>query len=251
MPTSTRTALALTHVPFEDLGSLASILAERGFAVETAEATTPEFPRKKILDCDLLVVLGGPIGVYELQDYPFLKDEIDAIRTRLMAHKPTAGICLGAQLIATALGARVAPGKNGAEIGWSALHAPEKSAQTGTASAKNDLAACFAPLLTPDLNVLHWHGDTFEIPEGVMHLASSKQYPNQAFAVDNYAMALQFHVEVTTDGLERWYVGHTGELRAKGIDIPALRAAGKRNAPALEMAGRKFWNCWLDNAFGA
>lgn len=255
MPTSHLKALALTHVPFEDLGSLDAILRERGFAVTTVEATALEFPRQQILDADLLVVLGGPIGVYEIEDYPFLIHEIEALRTRLAARKPTAGICLGAQLIATALGAKVAPGQNGSEIGWSPLHAPEASQLSGEKTAildtKTPVSEAFVPLLADGLEVLHWHGDTFEIPDGALPLASSAQYPNQGYAVENYAVALQFHAEVTVAGLERWYVGHTAELRAKKIDIQALRAAGLRNAPKLEAAGKKFWNHWLDLVIGS
>jgi GMP synthase (glutamine-hydrolysing) len=250
-----RTALALTHVPFEDLDALDAILRERGFAVATVEATAPVFPRQQLLDADLVVVLGGPIGVYETADYPFLKDEIEAIAARLKARKPTVGICLGAQLIATALGARVAPGQNGSEIGWSALHAPQNipnpATKTANLDTKKPVLDAFAPLLADGLQVLHWHGDTFNIPTGAVPLASSEQYPNQAYAIENYVVALQFHAEVTAIGLERWYVGHTGELRSKSIDIPALRAAGLRNAPRLEAAGKQFWNAWLDLAFGA
>lgn len=255
MPTPTLKALALTHVPFEDLGSLDKILRARGFSLETVEATAPEFPRRQILDADLLVVLGGPIGVYETDDYPFLIHEIEALRTRLVARKPTVGICLGAQLIATALGAKVAPGQNGSEIGWSPLHAPASSQLSGEKTTildtKTPVLEAFAPLLADGLEVLHWHGDTFEIPDGALPLASSAQYPNQGYAVENYVVALQFHAEVTAAGLERWYVGHTAELRAKKIDIQALRAAGLRNAPRLEEAGKKFWNRWLDLAFNA
>lgn len=240
-------ALALTHVPFEDLGSLDTILRARGFFVETIEATAPEFPRQQLLDADLLVVLGGPIGVYETEDYPFLTNEIELLRTRLLAHKPTVGICLGAQLISAALGARVAPGQNGSEIGWGPLHA----AKTANLDENNPVVRAFAPLCADGLEVLHWHGDTFEIPDGALHLAGSAQYPNQAYAVENYAVALQFHAEVTAVGLERWYVGHTAELRAKKIDIQALRTAGVRNAPRLAEAGKKFWNSWLDLAIGS
>lgn len=230
-----RTALALTHVPFEDLGSLHGILLGRGFDVQYAAITDEDFPDRQIADCDLLIVLGGPVGVYEVVDYPFLEPEISSIAARLQAQRPTLGICLGAQLMAAALGARVYPGAQGSEIGWSALEAGD-----------NPTPEWFTPLLEPDLNVLHWHGDTFDLPAGAQRLAGSQLYPNQAFALSKFALGLQFHAEVEAEGLERWYVGHTGELRAKKVDIPALRAAGKRNAPKLEEASRRVWNGWLD-----
>jgi GMP synthase (glutamine-hydrolysing) len=235
MANRTRKALALTHVPFEDLGSLHGVLRSRGYDVQYAAATDTDFPAREIAGCDLLVVLGGPIGVYETQDYPFLSPEISAIASRLQAQRPTLGICLGAQLLATALGARVYPGGRGSEIGWSVLEAGD-----------GQTPEWFAPLLEPGLEVLHWHGDTFDLPAGTQRLAGSQLYPNQAFALGKFALGLQFHAEVEVEGLERWYVGHTGELRAKKIDIQALRAAGKRNAHRLEAASLQTWNGWLD-----
>jgi GMP synthase (glutamine-hydrolysing) len=232
-------AVAISHVPFEDLGSLAGVLAERQFAVQTLDACTAQLQIFDPLAPDLLVVLGGPIGVYETVLYPFLARELEAIRRRLQAHLPTLGICLGAQLMAAALGAAVYAGSNGKEIGWAPL------------SAGADAAACpaMAELLAPGVQVLHWHGDTFDLPAGAAHLAASARYANQAFAVDQYALGLQFHPEVQAAALERWYVGHACELGAARIDIPQLRAAAARHAPGLQQAGRRFWHCWLDAAF--
>src|SRR5580692_9308128 len=108
----------VSHLPFEDLGSLGPELLRRGFMIHSIEAATAKFPVPEIQDSDLLVVLGGPIGVYDSDAYPFLAGEIDDLRRRLAAGKPTLGICLGAQLMAAALGARVYPGERGSEIGW-------------------------------------------------------------------------------------------------------------------------------------
>ncbi len=91
-----------------------------------------------------------------------------------------------------------------------------------------------------DLPVFHWHGDTFDLPAGALHLARTGLYPNQAFALGNYALALQFHPEVT-ECLERWY-GHACELRQKGIAIAQLRAAAHTHAPALLTAASHFGN---------
>jgi GMP synthase (glutamine-hydrolysing) len=229
-------ALALIHVAFEDLGSLHTVLQQKGFLIEYAEATAIPFPGAAIQDADLLVVLGGPIGVYDVREYPFLESELSALRQRLAARKPTLGICLGAQLIASALGARVYPGSSGAEIGWSALTAPEDVS----------IPSWFKNLLAPGVEVLHWHGDTFDLPEKAQHLASTHLYSNQAFMLGNFALALQFHPEVTAEGLERWYVGHTCELHGKGIDVAALRKQGQLKSPALLAASRLFWNGWLN-----
>ncbi|MGD0097971.1 MAG: glutamine amidotransferase [Terracidiphilus sp.] len=232
----TRQALVLSHIVFEDLGTFEATLRARGFKIESVLAAEAPHPLDKAQTCDLLIVMGGPMGVYEQDKHPFLKDEIALIAERLAARKPALGVCLGAQLMAAALGARVYPGANGKEIGWSALQ-PAPGQPTPT---------WFAPLLADHLQVLHWHGDTFDLPAGVRHLASSALYANQAFAVDDFALALQFHPEVTAPGLESWYEGHAAELSSAGISIPALRSAAQRHAPALAEASNRFLNGWLD-----
>jgi GMP synthase (glutamine-hydrolysing) len=231
-------AVAITHVPFEDLGSLAAVLGERNYAVQTVDACTADLQDLDPLAPDLLVVLGGPIGVYETDRYPFLSGELELIRRRVQSRLPTLGICLGAQLLAAALGAAVYPGRNGKEIGWAPL------------SAGADAANCpaMAELLAPGVQVLHWHGDTFDLPAGASHLAATGRYINQAFAAGPHALGLQFHPEVQAAALERWYVGHACELGAARVDIPQLRADAVRHAPALAAAARRFWRCWLDTA---
>ncbi|MGA2277005.1 MAG: glutamine amidotransferase [Terracidiphilus sp.] len=232
-----RHALALSHVAFEDLGSLEAPLRRRGFEIENLLAATARFPLEQAESCDLLIVLGGPIGVYDQEDYPFLKDEIACIERRLAARKPILGICLGAQLMAAALGARVYPGKNGAEIGWFPIQA---ALQAGAPE-------WFAPLLASGLSLFHWHGDTFDLPPGALHLAKTERYVNQAFAVGDYALGLQFHPEVSAAGLESWYVGHASELHHAGIDVGELRAAALRHGPRLEEAAAAFWQLWLES----
>jgi len=235
MPASQFQCVVLSHVPFEDLGSLQSELERRSFAIETIHAATAQFPLPEAAHCDLLVVLGGPVGVYDSEDYPFLAGEIDCLRQRLAARKPTLGICLGAQLMAAALDARVYPGNAGAEIGWFPIQ-----------PAAEPAPEWFAPLLAPGLRLLHWHGDTFDLPVGATRLAKSHLYENQAFIVGKSALALQFHPEVTESGLERWYVGHSAELRQKGISVRQLRADARQYAPALREAAARFWKLWLD-----
>jgi GMP synthase (glutamine-hydrolysing) len=231
-------AVAITHVPFEDLGSLAEVLAEKQFSVQTLDACTAKLAAFDFLKPRLLVILGGPIGAYETSVYPFLTPEILGIRRRLEARLPTLGICLGAQLMAVALGGTLYPGTNGKEIGWSSV------------TAGLEAAACPAvsELFAPGVRVLHWHGDTFEVPPGAAHLASSQQYPNQAFAVGHHALALQFHPEVQAADLERWYVGHACELGAARIDVARLRADSQQQAPLLQQAARRLWRRWLDAA---
>jgi GMP synthase (glutamine-hydrolysing) len=234
MQTHTRLALVLSHVAFEDLGTLEAPLRAHGLAIETVDVATARFPLAQAEACDLLVVLGGPIGVYDQQDYPFLMDEKACISQRLAARRPVLGICLGAQLMAAALGARVYPGERGAEIGWAPLEAAQHP------------PAWFAPLLEPGISVFHWHGDTFDLPPGARHLAQSALYAQQAFAFGDFALGLQFHPEVTARGLERWYVGHACELHHANLAAARLRSAAREHSTALEAAAARFWKMWLD-----
>lgn len=234
------TALAMTHIAFENLGSLSSVLVRAGFDIQVIDACSDNLRDIDALAPDLMVVLGGPIGVYENDAYPFIETEIELLRSRLAAQLPTLGICLGAQLMAAALGARVYPGRYGKELGWAPIQAGPDVGQ----------APWFEPLLAPELRVLHWHGDTFDLPAGAAHLASTTHYANQAFAVGKHALALQFHPEVTTPGLERWYVGHACELSHTGIDVRQLRAESQAYGLKLEHTARYVWQQWLSYVFG-
>src|ERR1700693_1843433 len=158
-----RTVLAITHVAFEDLGSLGIELTHSGFHIEIIDACTADISSIDGIGSDLLVVLGGPIGVYDRDAYHFINAEIELLSSRLAAQRPTLGICLGAQLMAAALGARVYPGNRGKELGW----APIQAAPDST------VPSWFRPLLHPALRVLHWHGDTFDLPDGAERLAET------------------------------------------------------------------------------
>lgn len=230
-----RKALALIHLAFEDLGSLGTELTRAGYTIDTVDACTADLRAIDPLTPDLLIILGGPIGVYEREAYPFLDAETDLIRSRLAEKLPTLGICLGAQLIAAAAGASVYPGSQGKEIGWASI-------QAGTDAIDHPF---FSELLVPELRVLHWHGDTFDLPEDAHHLARTAAYPNQAFAIGQHALGLQFHPEVTAQNLERWYVGHACELAHAEIGIPQLREDSRVFAPQLETAAQRFWQGWL------
>jgi len=228
------TALAIRHVPFEDLGSFASPLRERGFAVAYRDAGLDDLGARDLLDADLLIVLGGPIGVYETREYPFLKGEIGMVERRLKAGRPVLGLCLGAQVMAMALGARVYKGKR-KELGWSPLALTD----AGRKSALAELGARTA--------VLHWHGDTFDLPREAELLASTRLYAHQAFAWRPHALALQFHIETTARGLERWFVGHALEIAStRGVDLSKLRRETRRLAPRLEEKGPRVLEAWLD-----
>ncbi len=229
-----KTVLAIRHVAFEDLDHFAPLLTERGYAIRYCEAGYDDLTALDPSSDDLLVVLGGPIGVYEDEAYPFIHDELRLLRARLQAGRPTLGICLGCQMIAQALGARVYPGGR-KEIGWKPLILTE-------AGRQSPLAA-FADLAP----VLHWHGDTFDLPEGATLLASSDLYPHQAFSWGSCALALQFHIETTARGLERWFIGHAGEIaQTAGLSVSALRADSAHYAVDAGVKGRQCLAAWLD-----
>jgi GMP synthase (glutamine-hydrolysing) len=230
-----KTCIAIRHVAFEDLGSFEPVLAAAGFAIRYVEAGLDDFDGLDPAGMDLLVVLGGPIGAYEDGNYPFLAGELRLIEARLRAGRPVVGICLGAQLMARALGARVYPNGGVKEIGWSALDLSD----AGRASP-------LAPL--EGVPVLHWHGDTFDLPEGAAWLASTPATRHQAFSWGRSALGLQFHVEATGRGLERWFIGHACEIGGvQGLDVPGLRAATARHSAGLEAVAPRVLEAFLSD----
>jgi GMP synthase (glutamine-hydrolysing) len=224
-------ACVIRHVAFENLGTFAPLLAGAGFDLSVMDAGVDDV-FEPIVRSDLVVVLGGPIGVYEQDRYPFLGDELRALGRRLREGRPTLGICLGAQLMAAALGARVYPGPQ-KEIGLSGIELTDAGK-----------VSCLAPFAGQP--VLHWHGDTFDLPEHALRLASTAAYENQAFSLGRNVLGLQFHPEVDAHRFEQWLIGHTGELAAAGVDVPKLRADMKHAGNALHVAGVSMLGHWLE-----
>jgi len=223
--------LAVYHIAFEDLGTFAAPLRDRSYVItyRHAGATLPSMD--EWLHADLVVVLGGPLGVGDTAAYPWLHGELAGLRARLARGLPTLGICLGAQLMAVALGGQVVQRPQGKEIGWSelALAAP---------------GSVLEPLRgTP---VLHWHGDNIVLPPGAQALAASAGTPCQAFALGTHALALQCHVEFDGAAQEAWLAGHAVELAHAGIDLAALRAGTARHAAGLAGLGPAMLGRWLD-----
>lgn len=170
------------HVPFEDLGSIRSWLTKAGYTI----TCTPFFESADLpalQEIDLLIVLGGPMSVNDEKIHTWLVSEKKFIRQMIMSGKPVLGICLGAQLIASAMGVKVHPNSM-KEIGWFPIH--------GLSST--DSSAFRFP---QTIQAFHWHGETFDLPAGATHIAKSDGCENQAFQLGRSVIGLQFHLETT------------------------------------------------------
>jgi GMP synthase-like glutamine amidotransferase len=174
------------HVPFEDLGSIRPWLDERGADISYTRFFAND-PIPPLADLDALIVLGGPMSVNDEHDLPWLRAEKQAVRDALVHDVPLLGICLGAQLLANALGARVYPNAM-KEIGWFPVR--------GVTNA-NDGASVFH--FPAESTVFHWHGETFDLPANATNLASSVACEHQAFQLTRRAIGLQFHLETTAE----------------------------------------------------
>ena len=229
--------IALYHTRFEDLGTFAAPLARRGYEITYRHAGATPLSDEQWCDTDLVVILGGPLGAADSARYPWLAGEIAGLTLRLARKRPTLGICLGAQRMAVALGGAVVgrqhpDGTTAKEIGWSSL----------------TIGADAGPLTTlRGVQVLHWHGDNIVLPEHLRALASSFGTPCQAFALDMFALAIQFHAEFDTAALEEWLSGHAVELSQAGIDLHQLREQSTRHGPALARAGPAMLEQWLSH----
>ncbi len=187
----------IQHVPFETPGNIEKWAAKAGHTISKSFIyQSPTLP--KLSEFDGLVIMGGPMGAYEDDEYPWLAAEKKLIESAISADKYVLGVCLGAQLMASALGAKVYPGAE-KEIGWFPLWLTESGQSSAVFKG-----------LPAEFEVLHWHGDTFELPAGVTTLASSELTPNQAFLCGTRALALQFHLELGADDAQRMvdFCGH-------------------------------------------
>jgi GMP synthase (glutamine-hydrolysing) len=220
-----RNLLVCQHVPYELLGTLNPLLKREGYRIRYVNFGRHPEIRPKLDGYNGLVLLGGPMGVNDTQQFPHLEVEMDLVRDAVACEMPVLGICLGAQLIAKALGADVRPHSE-REIGWYPL--------ARTDDARDDPA--FAHFEEPD-HVFQWHGDTFDIPDGAVHLARTTGCANQAFRYGDNVYGLQFHLEVDEPMIERWLnvPHHVDEIRgtAGRIDPETIRRDTPRHIGRL------------------
>jgi GMP synthase (glutamine-hydrolysing) len=200
--------LVFQHVPHEILGTFNPLLKDAGFRIRYVNFGRTPDAVPNVEKYDGLIILGGPMCVDQTDGHPHLLTEIAAIKTAMERNMPVLGICLGAQLIATALGAKVRrnPAK---EIGWYDVTPTDEG-------AKDPLFSCF----NGTEKIFQWHGDTFDIPQGAVNLATSPECNNQAFRFGERTYGLQFHLEVDEPLIQRWLKtpAHVHELEQLADD---------------------------------
>lgn len=206
-----RRCLVVQHAEPEGPYRIGSALAQEGITLVTCRTFAGERLPPDLHGYNALVVMGGPMSAAPDEHFPTRADELRLIKEALARQLPTLGVCLGAQLLALAAGAPVYPGGAGQEIGWGPVRL------TGQAAADELLCG-----LTGPLQVLHWHGDTFDLPVGAVHLASSPRYRNQAFRLGHRAWGLQFHLEVDETAVRAFLAAFGPEAMAAGVSPQSI-----------------------------
>ncbi len=219
--------LIVKNIPSEGPGTIEVFLKKQGIPYAVIEISKME-PLPDTEGFSHLIVMGGPMAVYEMESYPYLKVEAELIKTFVNTGKAVLGVCLGAQMVAHSLGARVYPG-GVKEVGWYTVDITPQGMEDGvfsTLSVKGD----------PTAEVFQWHGDTFDLPDGAVRIASSSAYPNQAFRYGNKVYALQFHIEVTPEILREWFEGE------EGVDVEEMLKETERIYPEYYDRAMNFYS---------
>jgi len=219
----------LQHVPFEGLGQIQTWADSQKHTVNATRLFQDD--KLPALDAfDLLIIMGGPMGANDDSRFPWMKREKLFIEEAIRREKRVLGVCLGAQLIASVLGAKVYPNRE-KEIGWFPIELDPPGVR-GTALSKLDQRSV----------VFHWHGDTFDIPKNAAHLARSRACENQAFALGPHVIALQFHLEVTLPQIEKLVMNCAGDLSDSDyvMDPREMADLSPRLVPPLNAMLRRF-----------
>ena len=222
----------IQHHPVENLGRIAEALAASALAWQYVRSFAGQSVPKDMKGAGGLIVMGGPMGVYEQDRYPFLRDEIRLIEAALKDGRPVLGVCLGSQLLAAALGAKVVKGP-AKEIGWH----PVKL----LAGARDDRLFGDAP---DSFIALHWHGDVFDLPAGAVALAASEKTPLQAYRYGENAYGLLFHIEPDAAIVAGMVLEFAGELEEAGVDGTAIVAAANQRIAAMGDLAELIFGRW-------
>ena len=226
----TKTGLIIRHVPHEGIAGFREPIESAGYRLDRIDVGDPGFGALDLGAPDLLIMMGGPMGVYEQAEHPWIACQLRRLARRLEAGRPTLGVCFGAQMIAAAMGARVYPGP-AKEVGFDALTILDPASPLGHLT---------------EVPVLHWHGDTFDLPADVELLASSAAYPHQAFRRGPNILALQFHAEMGLDPrFDHWVDQWPEALAEVGNSPETMRADHARLGPGAVDAGRRMIGQWL------
>jgi GMP synthase (glutamine-hydrolysing) len=238
-------AIVLQHADFEGPARIGDLLAARGYAIEVRHLHRGDRVPSRMEARDLLVVMGGSMGVGDAHrpDLAFLGDEIRLLEQCIATDAPVLGVCLGAQLLAHAAGARVYPmaerggGAPAYEVGWGPIWFHAKG--------NEDLLRG----VPPEATVLHWHGDTFELPSGATLLASSAACANQAFRLGRRQFAFQFHCEVERDHVESFLRDDADFVTSANGSEGAARLLAETAVHVAAM--RSTADAMLENVFAA
>jgi GMP synthase (glutamine-hydrolysing) len=228
----------LQHTAIENLGTMEDVLRGHQIEFRYIETHIGKSVPAEMADQAGLIVMGGPMGVYEQASYPFLRDEMRLIESALARGRPVLGVCLGSQLLACVLGAEVKRGKR-RELGWHALTLSDLTAED----------PLFAGVKSP-FWPFHWHGDVFSLPKQSVALAASKQTACQAFRYGENAYGLLFHLEVTQAQIAQMLGAFADELREAGGTAAEINEQSPRHLPALEEIARKVFGRWASMVLG-
>jgi GMP synthase (glutamine-hydrolysing) len=224
--------IVLRHSPTEPLGLIEPALKDSGLNFRYVRGYDGESIPDNVGDAPALIVMGGPQGVYEQADHPYLTDELRLIERAIAGDTPVLGVCLGAQLVASALGADVRKG-DAAEIGWFEV--------AFNALVSSDPLWSAAP---HSFTAFHWHGDYFKLPNGAVSLASSDMTPSQIYRFGDAVYGIQFHMEVTEEIIRGWTREYEGQTNVAGIDVAAILAGVPTYLAAQQAVSREVFGRW-------
>jgi GMP synthase (glutamine-hydrolysing) len=222
----------LQHHPVENLGRIAEALEEAALAWQYVRVFDGAPIPKDMKGAGGLIVMGGPESVYQLDRYPYLRDEMQLIENALADNKPILGVCLGAQLLAAVLGSSVKRSES-REIGWYQVRLTE--------SAHTDRLMRGLPA---EFMAAHWHSDVFDLPDGAVPLASSERTAVQAFRFGDRAYGLLFHAEITEDRIRSLVSEFAEDLKRVGVDGDSYLAHAPEHMPALSEIGATIFARW-------